>query len=79
MGGDEEAIASVTEPLGREVVLLKRIWDDKITRDHPELAGHLDAVLSAVIAPITSKPTLRPVEFATTGVVWAPAGGCWRS
>ncbi len=50
MGGDEEAIASVTEPLGREVVLLKGIWDDKITRDHPELAGHLDAILSAVIA-----------------------------
>jgi hypothetical protein len=48
---DDEAIASVTEPAGREVVLLKRIWEDKITRDHPELVGHLDAVLAAVTAP----------------------------
>jgi hypothetical protein len=25
---------------GREIVLLARVWNEKITVDHPELAGH---------------------------------------
>ena len=58
--GDDAAIATVTEPAGREVVALKRIWEDKITRDHPELAGHLEAVLSAVNEPDHVEPDSAP-------------------
>jgi len=47
----ERPVAEVRTPDGRVVVLLERIWRDKITRDHPELAGHLDAVLEAVTSP----------------------------
>ena len=36
---------------GREVVLLARIWEDKITRDHPELVDHLEAVMETVAKP----------------------------
>jgi len=38
------------------VVLLDRIWRDKITRDHPELSGRLDAVLEAVASPDHIEP-----------------------
>jgi hypothetical protein len=33
------------------VVLLSRVWHEKVLRDHPELDGHLDDVLRAVHAP----------------------------
>ena len=42
------------------MVLLARIWDEKITRDHPELAGHLDAVLEAVSNPDHLEPDSWP-------------------
>lgn len=44
-------MGAVTDLDGRQVVLLARIWEQKISRDHPELAGHLEAVLEAVAHP----------------------------
>ena len=51
MTSEHFAIGSVQDPDGRKVVLLIRIWEEKISRDHPELAGHRDAVLEAVSKP----------------------------
>jgi hypothetical protein len=58
--GEDPTEGSVLDPDGREVVLLVRIWDEKITRDHPELAGHLDAVLAAVQRPDHVAPDSLP-------------------
>jgi hypothetical protein len=52
----EPAIARVADRLGREVVLLDRIWQNKILRDHPEMAGHLDAVVATLQAPEHVEP-----------------------
>lgn len=38
------------------MVLPTRIWEDKIVRDHPELAEDLDAVISTVAAPDRIEP-----------------------
>jgi len=51
MPSDDQRAATVIDPSGREVVLLSRIWDNKIARDHPELVGHLDAVIDTVAKP----------------------------
>ena len=51
MASDDSRAATVTDPDGREVVLLARIWTDKVTRDHPELIDHLDAVIQTVARP----------------------------
>jgi hypothetical protein len=59
---DEPIAGRTVDPDGREVVLPARIWEKTITRDHREITGHLDAVLSAVARPdhaeadSTSKP-----------------------
>ncbi len=42
MATDDPRAATVTDPDGHEVVLLARIWEEKIARDHPELVDHLD-------------------------------------
>jgi hypothetical protein len=52
-------LASVTAPDGREVVLLSRVWEEKITRDHPELVDHLDAVIETVARPDNVEPDSR--------------------
>jgi len=51
MADDDSILVVVSDIDGREVVLLARIWEQKITRDHPELAGHLGAVVEAVAHP----------------------------
>jgi len=51
MADDDSVMVMVTDIDGREVALLARIWEQKITRDHPELAGHLAAVVEAVARP----------------------------
>jgi hypothetical protein len=51
MADDEATLATVVDRDGREVVLLARIWEQKITLDHPELAGHLEAVMETVAHP----------------------------
>jgi hypothetical protein len=40
---EEPVLVSVRDPDGREVVLLARIWNEKIALDHPELAHHIEA------------------------------------
>lgn len=57
---EDPAIRSVHDPDGREVVLLARIWEERISRDHPELGGHLDAVLDAVSKPDHIEPDPGP-------------------
>jgi hypothetical protein len=32
----DELLAELRDPDGRSVVLLARIWEDKISKDHPE-------------------------------------------
>lgn len=48
---DEQRLADVADPDGREVVLFARIWAEKVVRDHPELAAHLDDVIGTVAEP----------------------------
>jgi hypothetical protein len=41
----------VKDPTGVRVIVPAGLWRDKILRDHPELALHLDDVLKAVAEP----------------------------
>jgi hypothetical protein len=51
MADDEATLVTVADRDGREVVLFARIWEQKITLDHPELAGHREAVMETVAHP----------------------------
>jgi hypothetical protein len=55
----DELLAVLRDPDGRSVVLLTRIWEDKITKDHPELRAHLEHVLSTVSQPDHAEPDPR--------------------
>ena len=48
MTSDDPRAATVTDPDGREVVLVARTWENKVARDHPELVDHLDGVMATV-------------------------------
>jgi len=48
---DEATAGEVTDPGGERVVLCLALWQDKLLRDHPELAPHLSDVLRAVASP----------------------------
>ena len=48
---DGPPLAEIRDPDDRVVVLLARIWHEKLTRDHPELHGYLEHVLGTVVAP----------------------------
>jgi hypothetical protein len=41
VSANEHSLAEISDPDGYSVVLLARIWEDKIAKDHPELRGHL--------------------------------------
>ena len=56
MPTDDSRAATVADPDGREVVLLTRIWEEKIARDPPELVDHLDAVMETVAKPDHLEP-----------------------
>lgn len=56
MGDDDAILAAMTDRDGRAVVLLTRIWEKKITRDHPELAGQVKAVVETVAHPDHVEP-----------------------
>jgi hypothetical protein len=42
--------------------LLARIWEGKIVRDHPELAGYLDAVMATIAYPDHAEPDALPLR-----------------
>jgi hypothetical protein len=56
MASEEPRAATVTDPDGRDVVLLARIWEEKLARDHPELVDRLDAVMQTVAKPDHVEP-----------------------
>jgi hypothetical protein len=62
MASDDRCAATVTDPQGREVVLLARIWEAKIARDHPELVDQLDAVMQTVAKPGHVEPDALPAR-----------------
>ncbi len=47
----DRLLGEVSDPDGRAVVLLARIWEDKIIRDHPELGDQVEPVLGTVSTP----------------------------
>jgi hypothetical protein len=49
-------LAQTKDPDGFRVVLLARIWGDKILRDHPELEGALELVVGTVETPDHAEP-----------------------
>jgi hypothetical protein len=54
---DRDRLAGETRDARRRaVVLLARIWDGKILRDHPELRGQLEHVLGTVSGPDHVEP-----------------------
>lgn len=53
---DEDTIGEAIDPHGTRVVLLARVWDDKVLRDHAELDGYLPEVLRAVSEPDHVEP-----------------------
>jgi hypothetical protein len=53
---DDIHAATTTDPGGRDVVLLMRIWEDKIALDHPELVDHLDDVIGTIGRPDHTEP-----------------------
>jgi hypothetical protein len=59
----DELLAWVRDPSGREVVLLARIWHDKILLKHRAMAIHLDDVLETVRTPDHRWPDRRPTRW----------------
>jgi hypothetical protein len=61
----DEIIASTTDPDGRLVVFLARIWIEKVLRDHPEMEPFLDAAAATVHAPehVASDPRDDRVRY----------------
>ena len=48
---DRPPAAETIDPAGARVLLDGVIWNEKIVRDHPEVASHKDDALRAVSAP----------------------------
>jgi hypothetical protein len=63
MASDDPRAATVTDPNGHEVLLLARIWADKISLAHPELADHVDAVIQTVASPDHVEPDALPARM----------------
>jgi len=51
VASENAVVARVVDAGGREVVLLATVWNEKIVRDHPEMAGHLDDLLETIAQP----------------------------
>jgi hypothetical protein len=47
----KEVVGEAMDPNGVRVVLLRRIWMDKVIMDHPEVAPFIDLVLATVSKP----------------------------
>ena len=63
MPTDDPRAATLADPDGRKVVLLARIWEEKIARDHPELVDHLAAVMETVAHPDHFEPDALPARM----------------
>lgn len=48
---EEENLGWARDPEGIMVVLIPRVWRDKVLRDHPEMRSLLGNVLLTVVAP----------------------------
>lgn len=59
MSEDDRLLGEVNDPDGRVVVLLARIWEEKIIRDHPELGDRVQPVLGTVSRPEHVEPDPR--------------------
>lgn len=46
-----DVVGEARDQDGRRVAVLAELWQDKILRDHPELATHLADVLRAIAEP----------------------------
>jgi hypothetical protein len=79
MAADDHALGSVGDPDGREVVLLARIWHEKITADDPELAGQEQAVIATVEHPDHVEPDVLPSRTRFFAARARPVAGCWWS
>ena len=57
----DEVCGEARDPAGARVAVPAELWLDKILRDHPELAPHLDDVLRAIAEPdqIVNDPVYR--------------------
>jgi hypothetical protein len=72
----DELPAELRDPDGRSVVLLARIWGDKITKDHPEPWAHLEHVVSTVATPDHAEPDPHAQRRRYFRQVWVRTGGC---
>ena len=59
MPAPDSVLAQTKDPDGRVVVVLARIWEDKILRDHPELEGALELVSGTIETPDHTEPDPR--------------------
>jgi hypothetical protein len=59
MSADDRMLGEVRDPDGRPVVLMARIWEDKIVRGHPEVRDQLAQVLDTVAGPDHVEPDPR--------------------
>jgi hypothetical protein len=75
----DDLLAELSDPYGRSVVLLARIWEDKITKDNPELRAHLEHAPATGPSPTMLSPTRARGGAVTTAAEWVRAGGCWWS
>jgi hypothetical protein len=57
---DDEILRETRDPEGRRVVLLARIWHDKILCTHEEIGVFLEGVLRAVATPDHVEHDARP-------------------
>jgi hypothetical protein len=62
MSEAERRLGEVSDPNGRLVIVLARIWEDKIARDHPELRQRLDDVLETVTRPDHAEADPHPAR-----------------
>jgi hypothetical protein len=53
---DENIVGETGDPNGARIVLLDRVWRDKVVVDHPEVAPLIGEVLDAVAAPDHVEP-----------------------
>jgi hypothetical protein len=49
--GNDEIVGETSDPKGRRVVLLARVWHEKVLLEHPEMTLLMVDALHAVIAP----------------------------